>query len=96
MDTRKKPKKSKPKPKPKGKPVRPTVLNQPNPAIFKKYTRRGGGKSEIQIDLIPTHDIQVGGVGGTCPGQTVQCVGREECSVDTLCTTTVLRTHQER
>merc|ERR1712013_930857 len=43
MDTRKKPKKSKPKPKPKGKPVRPTVLNQPNPAIFKKYTRRGGG-----------------------------------------------------
>merc|ERR1719244_649744 len=46
IDTRKKPKpksKPKPKPKPKGKPVRPTVLNQPNPAIFKKYTRKGRG-----------------------------------------------------
>ena len=67
MDTRKKPKKSKPKPKPKpkGKPVRPTVLNQPNPAIFKKYTRKGRGNSKIQINFIPTHDIKEGGVGGT-------------------------------
>merc|ERR1719250_555754 len=80
MDTRKKKSKPKPKPKPKGKPVRPTVLNQPNPAIFKKYTRRGRG-GRCWWDMSRT-DCAVCRKGGVC--------------VDTLCTTTVLRTHQER
>ena len=67
IDTRKKPKpksKPKPKPKPKGKPVRPTVLNQPNPAIFKKYTRKGRGMRYNKICFIK-YDIKVDGVGGT-------------------------------
>merc|ERR1712123_212976 len=76
ISSKRKPKGSKPK----GKPVRPTILNKPNPIIFKKYTKKPRG-GRCWWDMTRTDCASA---------------RKEEYSVDILCTTFALKIHQER